>query len=33
MTPADVDGTSDDYSRIPPSLNRAALAVSLKCQQ
>ena len=25
MTPADVDGTSDDYSlRIPPSLNRAA---------
>ena len=25
MTPADVDGTSDDYSlRIPPSLNRAS---------
>ena len=35
MTPADVDGTSDDYSlRIPPSLNRAALAVAMsRCQQ
>ena len=35
MTPADVDGTSDDYSlRIPPSLNRAALAVAVsRCQQ
>ena len=35
MTPADVDGTSDDYSlRIPLSLNRAALAVAMsRCQQ
>ena len=35
MTPADVDGTSDDYSLlIPPSFNRAALAVAMsRCQQ